>query len=53
MESENKSNVESSSVVRYYCPNEGSRMIHKESLTNDPELSGWECPVCMFCFYDE
>lgn len=52
---ETEKDVQSSDFasIGKYCPNEGSRMVYKESLTNDPELSGWECPVCLFCFYEE
>lgn len=53
METENESQVEAVAAIGKYCPNDGSRMPYKESLTNDPEFSGWECPVCLFCFYDD
>lgn len=52
MESEKDDVVELNATIGKYCPRDGTKMIHKDSLTEDPELSGWECPVCLFCFYD-
>jgi len=39
-------------TIRKYCPNEGSRMEYKLSLTEFPDLSGYECPVCGFILPD-
>lgn len=44
--------VEATASTLHYCPNEGAKMVHKDSLTYDPDLSGWECPVCFYTIYD-